>query len=71
MRNKRTADALQNAALLLLTVSALFLLLRTPLLPSGRAAASPAAPAPVQEPAGELNTMLGSVHIMVTADSEY
>ena len=54
MRNKRTADALQNAALLLLTVSALFLLLRTPLLPSGRAAASPAAPAAVQGAAGEL-----------------
>ena len=73
MKNKRLVNAMQNAALLLLTLSALFLLSRTPLL-SGRLAASPAAalaPQPTAQPADELNAMLGSVHIMVTADSEY
>ncbi len=70
--HNRIVNALQNAALVLLTVSALFLLLRTPMVRGGWALASPAAsPQPAQEPAGELSAMLGSVHIMVTADSEY
>lgn len=74
MRNRRAVNALQNAALLLLTVSALFLLLHTPMVQGGWALASPAASLaspPAQEPAGELSGMLGSVHVMVTADSEY
>lgn len=70
--HNRIVNALQNAALVLLTVSALFLLLRTPMVRGGWVLASPAAsPQPAQEPAGELSAMLGSVHIMVTADSEY
>lgn len=70
--NRRIVNALQNTALLLLTASALFLLLHTPMIQGGWALASPAAsPQPAQEPAGELSAMLGSVHIMVTADSEY
>lgn len=74
MKNKRLVNGLQNAALLLLTASALFLLLHTPVLHGGWALTSPAAsltPQPIQETAGELSAMLGSVHIMVAADSEY
>lgn len=74
MKNKRLANGLQNAALLLLTASAVFLLLHTPMFHGGWALASPASsltPQPVQEPARELSAMLGTVHIMVTSDSEY
>lgn len=72
MRNKRVINGLQNAVLVLLTVSALFLLLHTPMVQGGWAMGTPSlAPQPPQEPAGELSAMLGSVHIMVTADSEY
>lgn len=74
MKNKRVINGLQNAALILLTVSALFLLLHTPMVQGGWALGSPAASLaaqPPQEAAGELSAMLGSVHIMVTADSEY
>ena len=41
--HNRIVNALQNAALVLLTVSALFLLLRTPMVRGGWALASPAA----------------------------
>ena len=70
MKNKRVINGLQNAALILLTVSALFLLLHTPMVRGGWGSPS-LAPQTPQEPSGELSAMLGSAHIMVTADSEY
>lgn len=68
--SKRLKNALQNTALILLTASALFLLLQTPLLP-GRIAPAALAVQPVQAAAGELSGLLGSVHLMITDDSEY
>ncbi|MDE7245486.1 MAG: hypothetical protein K2O18_16150 [Oscillospiraceae bacterium] len=73
--NKRLINALQNTALILLTASALFLLAKTPLLPDGwlNRVTPPSALAvqPVQAAAGELSGLLGSVHLMITDDSEY
>ena len=73
-QNKRLVNGLQNTALLLLTASAIFLLLHTPLLDSWSFFSVPAAALasqPARKPAEDLSAMLGPVHIMITEDSDY
>ena len=73
MRDPRLRNWMQNAALVLLTASALFLLARLPLLQSIRLSAPPLFSA---EPGGETEdalpaAMFSSVNLMTTGDSEY
>lgn len=73
MRNPRLRNLVQNTALVLLTVSALFLLARLPLLRSIRLSAPPLFTA---ESGGGAEddlpaAMFSSVNLMVTGDSEY
>jgi len=73
MSNKRLRNWCQNAALVLLTLSALLLLTRLPLLQNIRFSAGPffsvePEPAPEDSPPA---AMLSSLNLMVTGDSEY
>ena len=76
MKNKRLRNLLQNAALVLLTASALFLLTRLPMLQNIRLSDQVqtlfAPPAANVEEEGTLPAaMFPSVSLMVTGDSEY
>ena len=73
MSDKRLRNWVQNAALALLTVSALLLLTRLPLLQNIRLSAGPLFSAePEPEPAdAPLAAMFSSVNLMITGDSEY
>jgi len=73
MSNKRLRDWVQNAALVVLTLSALFLLIRLPLLQNIRSSARPLfsgepGPAPEDTPPA---AMLSSMNLLVTGDSEH
>lgn len=73
MSDKRLRGWVQNAALILLTANALFLLTRLPLLQNIRLSAGPlfsVEPAP-QEPDVLPAAMLASMNLMVTSDSEH